>query len=295
LGNNFGGQWTKKKLDILENYLNFYMQSLKNFKFKKIYIDCFAGSGNIKIPDNNKVRENTDSSGIQQITLDVNITEEDIEEIKGSTRIALDMENKFDKYYFIEKEKSKIRELEMLKQEYPNLDITIIKGDCNDKLPILLESIDWRYNRGVLFIDPYATQFKFETLREVTNTKAIDVWYLFPYSAINRMLTKSRKIDKSWENCIELCLGSNEWKSELYKDSEQINIFGEPKKEKSEAKEIQEYICKRMKSIFPYVSEGYMELKNGKNSVLFLLFLLISSDSQKVHALVKKVEKYILK
>ena len=41
----FGGFWTEKKLVIIEKYLNFYTTALKNQKFKKIYIDAFAGSG----------------------------------------------------------------------------------------------------------------------------------------------------------------------------------------------------------------------------------------------------------
>ena len=60
--------------------------------------------------------------------------------------------------------------------------------------------------------------------------------YLFPYSAINRMLKKDSQIDASWEKRIELCLGSNDWKNVLYKESEQINMFGDTNKEKKRGK-----------------------------------------------------------
>ena len=50
-----------------------------------------------------------------------------------------------------------------------------------------------------------------------------------------------------------------------------------------------------MKSIFSYVPKEYMELKNSNNSALFLLFLLISSENEKAHAIAKRVVKYILK
>ena len=36
----FGGNWTVEKLDILSDYLDFYLTALKNQKFKKIYIDA---------------------------------------------------------------------------------------------------------------------------------------------------------------------------------------------------------------------------------------------------------------
>lgn len=83
--NKFGGEWTKQKLDILQDYLNFYMTALKNMPFKKIYIDCFAGSGEIEFSDETK--------------------------IDGSTIMSLSLDNKFDEYYFIEKNKKIIMNL----------------------------------------------------------------------------------------------------------------------------------------------------------------------------------------
>ena len=47
----FGGDWTIEKLDILTGYLDAYLTALKNFHFKKIYIDAFAGTGSITTRD----------------------------------------------------------------------------------------------------------------------------------------------------------------------------------------------------------------------------------------------------
>jgi three-Cys-motif partner protein len=47
----FGGNWTVEKLNILSDYLDFYLNALKNQKFGKIYIDAFAGSGKIETRD----------------------------------------------------------------------------------------------------------------------------------------------------------------------------------------------------------------------------------------------------
>lgn len=269
MANNFGGLWTKKKLNILADYLNFYTTALKNKKFKKIYIDCFAGSGEVFTRDE--------------------------ELIEGSAQIALDIDNKFDEYYFIEMLDENIAKLNELKEKHKELKINIIKGDCNIILPQILEKINWKFDRAVLFIDPYATQFKYSTLEKVAATKAIDVWYLFPYSAINRLLTKDGNIDESWSNILTECLGTEDWKTELYKESTQMNLFGNEDKEKLGKQAIQEYIFNRMSAIFSYVSPEYIELKNKNNSPLFLLFLLISSDNIKAKALVKRVERYILK
>ena len=45
----FGSIWTISKLEIIENYLEFYTTALKKQNFKLCYIDAFAGSGEIHI------------------------------------------------------------------------------------------------------------------------------------------------------------------------------------------------------------------------------------------------------
>ena len=41
----FGGPWTQLKLDLVESYLSAWALVMKNQKFKRLYIDGFAGSG----------------------------------------------------------------------------------------------------------------------------------------------------------------------------------------------------------------------------------------------------------
>ena len=267
MSNKFGGAWTEAKLEILKDYLNFYLTALKNQKFKKVYIDCFAGSGKISLSE--------------EVTID------------GSTKMVLDLDNKFDEYYFIEKDNDNYTKLEMLKAKYPELKINVYKGDCNSILPNVLNSINWKYTRGVVFIDPYATGLSYDTLKLVANTKSVDVWYLFPIMAINRMLEKTKKIDNSWKETLNNCFGTEDWEQELYNVSKQMNIFENTEYERVTLSDIQDYIYARMKTIFPYVSDKYIKLKNSKNSPLFLLFLLVSNTN--AIGLVKKVENYILK
>lgn len=266
--NKFGGEWTKQKLDVLEDYLNFYMTALKNMKFKKIYIDCFAGSGEIEFADKSK--------------------------IEGSTIMSLNLNNKFDEYHFIEKNKKNFRELQKIATCHSELKIHVYNEDCNEALPKIINKIDWKSSRGVLFIDPYATQLDYNTLKIISNTKGIDVWYLFPFHAINRILKKDKNINEEWKNVLNRCLGDSSWENSLYYESNQLNLFQNIEYEKVSTEDVQRFICKKMKEVFPYVSENYLVLKNSKNSPLFLLFLLISNPNPKAIGLVKKVEKYIL-
>jgi|WetSurMetagenome_2_1015567.scaffolds.fasta_scaffold293415_2 three-Cys-motif partner protein len=43
----FGGGWTQIKLDVLEKYLSAYVTALKNKQFELLYIDAFAGTGEV--------------------------------------------------------------------------------------------------------------------------------------------------------------------------------------------------------------------------------------------------------
>ena len=93
----FGGAWTVEKLDILSEYLNFYVQALKSQPFKLMYIDAFAGTGKINIGN-----------------------EDEYEVIDGSAKLALNTKYDFSKYVFIEKKKSYANELAcMIDSEYP--------------------------------------------------------------------------------------------------------------------------------------------------------------------------------
>lgn len=270
----FGGPWTVEKLNILSDYLDFYVQALKNQPFNLIYIDAFAGTGKIKIGD-----------------------EDDFVEIDGSAKLALDSKISFDKYYFIEKKKSFAKELnQLITDEYSDKKsiIEVINDDCNNALRKLCDSIDWSQNRAVLFLDPYATDVNWETLRIIANTKSIDVWYLFPYSAANRMLKINGEIDESWKAKLISIFGSNDWENELYNEDPQINLFGDSHVVKSNQKEaLKNYIEKRLNTIFPYVSKKSRILCNKNNSPLFLFCFAVSNDSPKAWGLAAKVANHI--
>jgi three-Cys-motif partner protein len=158
----FGGDWTIEKLDIFSSYLEAYLTALKNYKFKKVYIDAFAGTGNI-----------TSRDGTQMIA--------------GSARIALSSQLQFDKYYFIEADTDKAAALQkMVDTEFASIKykVHIYVNDANNELSKICSSIDWRYNRALLFLDPYATQVAWTTLETIAKTEAIDMWYLFPFQAL---------------------------------------------------------------------------------------------------------------
>jgi three-Cys-motif partner protein len=278
----FGGDWTVEKLNIFTSYLDAYLIALQNQKFKKIYIDAFAGTGKIETRDGNQFLE-------------------------GSAQLALSANKKFDQYYFIEYEPEKAKELEdMINTQFPELKerTKVYCGDANVMLEKIIDEIDWRYNRGLLFLDPYATQVDWTTLENTAKTQSIDVWYLFPFSALNRMLPKNGKYEK-WEDCIDRLLGDKDWRTEFYKKDPQMSLFdyGFIENENPEERlikdatpaHIKEYIIKRLKTIFPCVSENPRIFKNTNRSPMFLFCFAISNDSEKAQKLALRIADHILK
>lgn len=269
----FGGDWTIEKLDILTSYLDAYLTALKNRKFKKIYVDAFAGTGTI-------------------------VTKDGSRQIAGSARLALLAQNHFDQYYFIEKDKNKATELAaMVKAEFPTLarQVYIKCGDANTELQGICNGIDWRYSRALLFLDPYATEVSWATLEMVAQTGSFDVWYLFPFSALNRMLRKDGNMDQSWIDCINRLLGDNGWANEFYEQDPQMNFFETERVIKTATTEdIQAYILKRLQTIFPAVARNPRVFHNERNSPLFLFCFAVSSSSKAAQGLALRIAEHIL-
>jgi len=274
----FGGHWTVEKLNILSDYLEFYVDALKKQPFRKVYIDAFAGSGKVET-----------RSGEEQIT--------------GSIRLALQAKNKFDKYVFIEKNPECAAELQQIVDtKFADMKsiVDIHNADCNEKL---IEFCDmtkladfWKGNRAVLFLDPYATEVKWATLQAIANTKAIDLWYLFPFSAAQRMLPKDGAVE-SWKAKLNDLFGDTGWEERFYKPDPQLNLLGDERIIKDvNTIELAAYIGERLKSIFPYVADNPRLLYNTKMSPLFLFCFAVSNDNPKAYGLAKKVaEDHILK
>ena len=99
----FGGPWTEEKLAILKKYLDAYTTALKNKSFRLIYIDAFAGTGEIEL---------------------TSVDEGKKEFIEGSAKIAMDVDKKpFDEYIFVEKDQDRCIQLNSLKEAYQNKNI----------------------------------------------------------------------------------------------------------------------------------------------------------------------------
>lgn len=277
---NFGGSWTIKKKKAVMHYLKFFSVSLKNQNFPLYYIDAFAGTGDHPQKEQKKERHGffKDEDLFSEEHLYIST--------QGSPSIALHVEPPFDKYIFIEKSAEKCNRLkQMVSKNYPDRDIELYQDDANNTLGNISQQLCKisLYNRPrcVVFLDPFGTQVKWITLERLAKTGVCDIWYLFPTSAINRMLERHGKIPEAWDSKLCDVLGTDEWKTCFYKLKRKTTLFGESEentKTVNSLREIQNYVYYRLSTIFNFVGSDVLSLYNSR-SAIFSLFFVMSSKS----------------
>jgi three-Cys-motif partner protein len=186
------GPWAKEKLEALRQYLSFYTTVLKKqdqWLRGTIFVDAFAGPGLSRVRTKEKAAEPPGLFGP-----DPESDRAEIEFLKGSPLVALDIANPFTSYVFIERDPQRVAELNGLKAEYAlTRAITVHESEANTALEAWLASgIDWKHHRAVVFLDPFGMQMPWPTVEALARTKAIEVIINFPLGmAIQRLLTKS--------------------------------------------------------------------------------------------------------
>ncbi len=256
----FGGAWTVEKLRILERYLDAYTTALKAQPFRLVYIDAFAGSGQFET-----ARSEPDAREL----------------IDGSARIAVKIDRKpFDRLIFVDKSRENCQELASLKQCHPGRDIRIEEGDANQYINSL--DLDWREWRGVIFLDPFATQVDWTTIERIAGCNALDMWLLFPTAAIVRILPTSRRpedIDPKWAEHLDRIYGGASWR-QLYTESGQTHLFGIPEYGRDPGVDglLRIYEGKLGDAFGPRFLEKTRTLHNSKNGRLFELLFCVGNE-----------------
>lgn len=261
----FGGKWTQQKLDILENYLDAYTTALKKQPFKLLYIDAFAGTGRIESFINKQ------SIGGFYGLIDGKLGDDDSNDlhdfISGSAERAVKISDKpFDRLVFVEKNTDRCAELENMKEKYSGRNIQVVNSDANEFLSNMNEN--WATWRGVLFLDPFATEIKWSTIETVASIQALDTWILFPTHAVMRMLSRSRMPDGKVADRLTEIYGDESWKG-LYR--KRPSLFGDGRRERQAgAEQLVEIYKENLKRLF---GERFLPrsrpLKNSRNGPLF--------------------------
>lgn len=267
----FGGPWTEIKLSTLRKYLQFYTTALKRERFRKIYIDGFAGTG-------------SRTTGAENLSLSM----------PGSASYALEVVPPFDQYHFIEKHRARVQALRTLCASYPHLNARVYHEEANQKLTQLCQTIDWRGTRAVLFLDPYGLSVKWRTLKAVSATKAIDLWFLFSLSGLYRQAArKYAAMDAAKERSLDECLGTPLWREAFYSDSPQDDLFGAVSRERhGHWKDLLQFVRERLHEQFPKVTDPKILPDTG--APRFALFFACANPSPKAQTLSRKAAEHIL-
>ncbi len=290
----FGGTWTEVKLDAVEYYLECYTKALNAVGMDLWYIDAFAGTA-----DRQATREIgglLESTPVREVT----------ETLDGSVRRALKVSPGFDHLVFIEKQPDRCEKLGQVREEYPDRDIVVLNGDANDELCKLAKKPPWSIrkgskSRGVVFLDPYALQVEWNTLRELAATKKLDVWYLFPLRDVVRQLAhklsgvgpKEPKLDRvlspAWRDLYEL----PEPEGPQLFDTPDLFEPPEPVRDAS-SDQIEAWFKDQLDKEFSFVSQP-LPIMTTPGRQVFSLFLCVGNPSTKATELARKFVRYVNK
>jgi len=157
--NEFGGNWTEAKMEIVVDYAKAYLTIMNKQNWvKTLYFDGFAGSGSIDVKENS-------------------------EALKGTALRILDIKEPrpFDIYYFVEKdEKNKLALQSKIEETYFGKNIHVVHADCNQKIVDMAAFLkNNRKFRALAFIDPYGMTVNWHSV-EALKGLGVDLWILVP-------------------------------------------------------------------------------------------------------------------
>lgn len=274
---------TGRKLDVIGEYLAMYQKALSSTNLATMYVDGFAGTGEVPIAEHKD-----------------ELFDEDVRVVMaGSADRALKVTPPFGRYIFIDKRKKCIEALKAKFADIPNsARVTHIVGDANEHIQALCKTERWQAQRGVILLDPFGSQVEWRTIEAIAATKALDLWYLFPAGlSVFRQISNDGKIDPTHGPSITRLLGTEDWKTAFFKSSDQGDLFGEPAgQEKIVTPEsAARFMIERLKTVFAGgVMEAMIPLGKHAYPSYYLLFAL-GNPSKKATALAKRLANAAVK
>ena len=260
------GPWAKDKLDKLGRYLEYYTTVLKNQKWRTIYVDAFAGGG-VAI-----VRQRP-TTGVPLLDEVIEVEPDQVEFLDGSPRVALDLNNPFSRYVFIEPTPDRIAELDELVASYGDTRmINVLKTEAAEGIRWVLErNITKKTHRGVAFLDPFGACLEWESVEALAKLGMFEVVINFALSmAIQRMLPNDADIQQTWSDTLDRYFGTHDWFDEVY--FREAGLFGDGvlKKRADYSDRLLDLYRKRLESTFGFVSTPRL-IRNTRNVPLYYL------------------------
>ena len=258
------GVWSEIKLDIIKEYASAFTTIMKSKAWCKgyVYIDAFAGPG-------------------------IHISRRTGEFILGSPLNALEIVNPFTEYHYIDIDKEKAETLNRMTGDRAN--VNIYQEDCNEILTEkILPSLPYEnYKRALCILDPYGLHLNWKTIMTAAQQGTTEIFLNFPLMDMNRNVLHKELFSAEpdqIERMNRFC-GTHEWQEILYKEDNQMNLFGDTYRVKvvdSNAKLGNWFKKERLQKAagFKFVPEPLL-MKNSKGGPLFFLFFASHDETGK--------------
>lgn len=165
--------------------------------------------------------------------------------------------------------------MEKLKTQFPHkaASIEIKNEEANRYLEGWCRATDWSRVRAVVFLDPFGMQVSWSLLTQIAQTKAIDLWLLFPLGiGVARLLTRKAPPPPAWADRLTDILGTGDWKDVFYQKKTVSTLFGNQELEEKEADYdlVGTFFLNRLATIFEGVAKKPLVLRNSRNTPLYL-------------------------
>lgn len=246
------GPWSEDKLRLLAKYLKAYTTIMAKRKWCRNgfhYVDAFAGTGRPRARD-------------------------ELRYVDGSPRVALTVDPPFHSYTFIEQTPWRVQRLHALQCEFPDRQIRILQGDCNDLLiaqviPAFHQEAD---RRGIVFLDPFGMNLEWSTVERIAAVGRLEIFLNIPTMALNRagLPNDPQQLTEAHVERNNRFWGTPEWRSMFY--GTVPTLFGpwEVKTKPTTAIRLAEFYAAQLKQVFPYVTEP-LEITNTKGVPIYCL------------------------
>lgn len=247
------GYWSEIKLDIVREYASAYSRILGSQDSPDlyyIYIDAFAGAG----------KHVSKSTG---------------EYVPGSPLNALLVKPPFKEYHFIDLSQQKIQSLEQIAGDRE--DVFLYHADCNQ---VMLQEVLPRakyedYRRALCLLDPYGLHLDWKVIHKAGQMRSVDIFLNFPIADMNRnvLLKKPQGVQASQIKRMNSYWGDDSWKDIAYKESSQMQLFGDTEHEKVKNEAVAEAFRSRLKNMAGFKNvPNPMAMRNTQNAIVYYLF-----------------------
>ena len=220
------------------------------------YVDAFAGPGIVTM----RASDASDP--------------EAEEYLQGSPLRALECEPRFDHLWFIDKRESRRANLDALiasRGETARADVQV--GDCNSLLQEIVNGIDKRTQRALVFLDPYGLQLDWSTVARLADSGCVDVFINFSVMGIIRNLPRDGRPAEEVHQTLGRVMKSVDWMDEIYSDQGMLfdSSFASHRRP-IDARKLAALYANDLQEVFGHVSDPVI-MTNSKGGPLYALVL----------------------